>query len=338
MPKKVLGKKAAEKKLMPQIIMMLEAQGGKSLEQARKRLSYIGVENAEAIESMEMYADNWNDVIHPAILSLSAEAVSKRALVVTDLQVMVLLLTSAMDIHDDVMDKSMTKNGKITLFGKFGEDLAILVGDALLMESLMMLNSLGNSMAKESFDHITVTVKNSLLEVGNAHLMELQLKRNANVLPQEILDLIEKKAAIFEGIAGIGAVAAGGSPEQIDVLKKAARAFGYLVMLRDEFIDMFEQDELSSRVKNEYPPLPIIYAIKDPKVKEYITTLRRKKITKKSMQELINLVYENQNVISLKEMMKSRAIQTTELLNRGSLNKKPASLLASLIDATLEDL
>lgn len=109
-------------------------------------------------------------------------------------------------------------------------------------------------------------------------------------------------------------------------------------MLRDEFIDMFEQDELSSRVKNEYPPLPIVCAIEDPKVKEYITILGKRKITKNSMQELINLVDKNQNVVKLKEMMERRAIQTTELLKIGSLNKKPALLLASLIDATLEDL
>jgi geranylgeranyl pyrophosphate synthase len=338
MEKKTLGKKAAEKKLMPQVLRMLEAQGGKSLDQARKRLSIIGVENAEALESMEMYANNWNDVIHPAILSLSSDAVSKRSPVITDLQVMILLLTSAMDIHDDVMDKSKTKNGKVTLYGKFGEDLAILVGDALLMESLMMLNSFRNSMDTESFDRIVATVKNSLLEVGNAHLMELQLKKKANVSPQEILNLIEKKAAIFEGIAGIGAIAGKGSPDQINALKAAARAFGFLIMLREEFIDMFEPDELSSRIKNEYPPLPIICAIEDPKVKEYVAMLGRRKITKNATQELIDLVYKNPNVIKLKEMMENRANQTNKLLKISRLNKWPTVSLSLLINATLEDL
>jgi geranylgeranyl diphosphate synthase type II len=338
MEKKTLGKKATEKKLMPQIFRMLEAQGGKSLEQARKRLVVIGVENAKALESMEMYANNWNDVIHPAILSLSSDAVSKRSPVITDLQVMILLLTSAMDIHDDVMDKSKTKNGKVTLYGKFGEDLAILVGDALLMESFMMLNSFRNSMDTESFDRIVVTVRNSLLEVGNAHLMELQLKRRANVLPQEILNLIEKKAAIFEGIAGIGAIAGKGSPDQINALKAAGRAFGYLIMLREEFIDMFEPDELSSRIKNEYPPLPIICAIEDPKVKEYVTMLGRGKIAENATQELIDLVYKNPNVIKLKEMMENRAIQTKKLLKISRLKKRTTFTLTSLIDATLEDL
>lgn len=338
MGKETSSKKVTKQKLMPQVLKMLEAQGGQSLEQARKRLVAINVENAIARKGLEMYAENWNDVIHPSILSLSSDAVSERSSVVTDLQVMVLLMTAAMDIHDDVLDKSLTKNGKETLYGKFGEDLAILVGDALLMESLMMLPSFRNSMDSESFDRMILAVKNSLLQVGDAHLIELQLKRTANVTPQDILNLIEKKAGIFEGIAEIGAIAGKGSQDQISVLKAAAKSFGYLVMLREEFIDMFEPDELSSRLKNEYPPLPLLSAIEDPSVKQYLVKLGSGEITEDSVQDLVNLVYENQNVIKLKRTMKKRVTQTISLLKKQDLNKKPVSSLASLIETTLEDL
>ena len=338
MKKEASRKKVTEKKLMPQVLRILEAQGGESLEQARKRLLAIGVEDPKARESMKMYANNWNDFIHPAILSLSSDSVSKRTPVITDLQVMVLLLTAAMDIHDDVMDKSTIKNGRATLYGKFGENLAILVGDALLMESLVMLSSFKNSMEPESFDRIVGTLKNFLLEVGNAHLLELQLKRKVNVLPQELINLIEKKAAIFEGVAEIGAIAGKGSNDQINALKAWARAFGYLGTVREEFIDMFDPAELSNRLKNEYPPLPILCAIDDPKIREFITKLRHGKITENSVQELVNLVYENQNVVRLKETMENRVIRTTTLLKAQHLNEKPTLSLRLLIKAILEDL
>jgi geranylgeranyl pyrophosphate synthase len=338
MEEKRAGKKPADEKLMPQILSMLESQGGKSLEQARKRLCAIGVENMEARESLELYAKNWSDVIHPSILSLSSDAVSERVPVVTDLQVMVLFLTAAMDIHDDVMDKSKTKNGKPTLYGKSGEDLAILLGDALLMEGFLMLHSCRNSMDLESFNRIIGTVNNSLLEVGNAHLLEIQLKRRGNVAPEEILNLIEKKAAIFGGISEIGALVGKGSQNQVNILKTVARAFGYLVMLREEFVDMFEPAELSSRLRNEYPPLPIVYALEDPKVKKCLMLLRSRRISKNSIQELINLVYQNRQVIKFRETMENRAAQAIMLLNTGGLEKKPASQLALLIKTTLEDL
>jgi geranylgeranyl pyrophosphate synthase len=338
MGKETSSKKVAAQKLMPQVLKMLEAQGGQSLRAARKRLVAINVENAIARKGLEMYAENWNDVIHPSILSLSSEAVSEKPSAVNDLQVMVLLLTAAMDIHDDVLDKSLTKNGKKTLFGKFGEDLAILIGDALLMESLMMLPTFRNSMDLESFDRLTLAVKNTLLQVGNAHLIELQLKRKTDVTPQDILSLIEKKAAIFEGLAEIGAIAGKGSKDQINVLKAVAETFGYLVMLREEFIDMFEPDELSSRLKNEYPPLPLLYACNDPNVKKCLEKMRSGRITENSVQDLINLVYENQDVVKLKQAMGKKATQTIRLLGTQVLNKKPVLSLASLIETTLEDL
>lgn len=338
MNKKVPDEKEAEKKLMPQVLRMLEDYGGKSLEEARKRLFEIGVEDPKARESMKMYANNWNDFIHPSILSLSSDCVSERTTGIADLQTMILLLTAAMDIHDDVMDKSTTKNGKATLYGRYGEDLAILVGDALLMESFVMLYSFRNSMDKDLFDRIVATVKNSLLEVGNAHLMELQLKKRTNIMPEDLINLIEKKAAIFGGIAEIGAIAGKGSLDQIKALKTSAKAFGFLVMIREEFIDMFEPAELSNRLKNEYLPLPMLYAIKDPKVKKLVMLLRRGKITKSSVQELINSVFENQSVIRLKATMESRAAQAISMLEVQFSKKKPSLLLATLVRSALEDL
>jgi geranylgeranyl pyrophosphate synthase len=339
MKEKDLNKRVKEKKLMPQILKMLELQGGEALEQARKRLLAIGIENPKAQESLKMYANNWNDLIHPAILSLTSDSVSVRTPIVTDLQVLVLLLTAAMDIHDDVMDKSTIKYEKATLYGKFGEDLAILMGDALLMEAFMTLYSLRNKLDSALFDGIVATVKKSLLEVGNAHIMELQLKRSVNVLPQHLLNLIEKKAAIFEGIAEIGAIAGKGSCDQISALKASSRAFGYLVMIREEFIDMSEPNELSNRLKNEYPPLPILCAIEDPKIKELITKLSSGKITKKMTEDLVGLIDKHPNVIRLKSSLEDKAVQATEMLNaQNYLEKKPVFSLALLIKATLEDL
>ena len=338
MRKKLSDKSVKNEKLMPQIIGLLADRGGKSLDQARKRLLMVKVETAKAREVLEHYAKNWNDTIHPAILSLSCDAVTDEVIDVTDMQVIILFLTAAMDIHDDVIDKSKTKGGKATIYGKFGEDLAILIGDALLLEGFMMLHNYKRSMVVESFNSIMETINNSFFEIGNAHLMELQLKRKTRVKPDEYLRLIEKKAAIFEGITNIGAIIGKGSENQVVALKTYGRTLGFLAMLREEFIDMFEPAELINRMNNEYLPLPIVYALEDSKVRKLIAKLRNSKTKQDSIQELISMVYGNKNVIGLKENMDVRVEQAIVMLSALNLKKEITLALATLLRGTVEDL
>jgi geranylgeranyl pyrophosphate synthase len=338
MRKRLSGKSVKNEKLMPQIIGLLEDRGSKSLDQARRRLLMVKVETAKARAALEHYAKNWNDTIHPAILSLSCDAVTEEVTDVKDMQVIILFLTAAMDIHDDVLDKSKTKGGKVTIYGKFGEDLAILIGDALLLEGFMMLHNCKRSIALESFNSIMETINNSFFEIGNAHLMELQLKRKTSVALSEYLRMIEKKAAIFEGISKIGAIIGKGSEGQINALETYGRILGFLAMLREEFIDMFEPAELQNRMNNEYLPLPIAYAVEDPKVRKHITTLRGSKGTQNDIRKLTNMVYENKNVIELKKIMEERVKQAIAILTESNLEKKAVTDLALLVRGVLEDL
>ncbi len=338
MRKKSTSKSVKNEKLMPQIISLLESRGGQALDQSRKRLLRFKVDTTKACKALEHYAKNWNDTIHPAILSLSCEAVADEVMDVTDMQVIILFLTAAMDIHDDVIDKSEKKGGKATIYGKFGGDLAVLLGDALLLEGFMMLYNYERSISAESFKSIIETINNSFFEIGNAHLVELQLKRKASVEPDEYLRLIEKKAAIFEGITKICAIIGKGSEDQVAALKTYGRTLGFLAMLREEFIDMFEPAELINRMNNEYLPLPIVYALEDAKVRELITKLRSSKITQDKIQELINKVYENKKVIGLKEKMSSKVEQGIKALSVTSLRKEATSPLSKLLRGIVEEL
>jgi hypothetical protein len=50
-----------------------------------------------------------------------------------------LLVLGATDVHYNLINKHKLKNSKLTLYGKFGGDIALLVGDALLIMGLNLL-------------------------------------------------------------------------------------------------------------------------------------------------------------------------------------------------------
>jgi geranylgeranyl pyrophosphate synthase len=67
----------------------------------------------------------WNDTTRPGVLALAYEAVGGKAEEVVPLQTAMLFIDAAMDIHDDIIDKSIIKGSKETLYGKFGEETAL---------------------------------------------------------------------------------------------------------------------------------------------------------------------------------------------------------------------
>ncbi|MDH5793906.1 MAG: polyprenyl synthetase family protein, partial [Candidatus Bathyarchaeota archaeon] len=124
-------------KLIVQVQRLLEERSRKSLDIAKREVLQEEMKCKEINDAFEYYAGNWNDVIHPGLLSIACEAAGGDADKSIPMQVVMLLLTAAVDIHDDIIDESNTKYGKPTVFAKFGKDIALLVGDALLMKALV---------------------------------------------------------------------------------------------------------------------------------------------------------------------------------------------------------
>jgi geranylgeranyl pyrophosphate synthase len=333
-----IEKKTDNQKLMPQLAVLLKNKSAAAIKLAQKRILSLNLETSKGREAIKLYAKNWTDTIHPSLIALSSEAVSPQPLDITDLQVVLLLLTGAMDIHDDIIDKSNSKGNKPTICGKFGEEMAVLLGDALLFESFTMLRNIENAFGQEHSKSIIDVIYKSIFEVGNAHLREFELRKKNTIKPIEILSVIEGKAAIFECLFKIGTIAGGGSRKQIQGFGEFGRAFGFLVMLREEFIDMYEPEELMNRVNNEYPPIPLLYALDDPSVRNIVGSLRADKISQEVIEKLIDLVYQQSGVVELKKMMLDKASTVISRLDSLEIKRESRTALANLMMGTLEDL
>ena len=94
--------------------------------------------------------------------------------------------------------------------------------------------------------------------------------------------------------------------------------------VREDFIDVFEPEELQNRMKNECLPLPILYALKEPQVKKPIVTLLSKReISKKDAERIVDLVFEagevKMFVKSISRLKESRITLQMENLIKGML-------------------
>ena len=88
-----------------------------------------------------------------------------------------------------------------------------------------------------------------------------------------------KTAALFESCAGIGAMSAGASPEEVEKAKHFGQNLGIIFQIRDDIFDYYESKEIGKPTGNDMAEgkltLPVIYALNNSHL-ESMQTLARK--------------------------------------------------------------
>lgn len=325
-------------KLAEQALLLFKKRGKEAFEMAKNAILKEKIPYKPIHDALSYFIqENWRAFQHPALISLACEAVGGNPEETTAVGAAMILLAGAADVHDDIIDQSTTKGSKETVLGRFGNDIALLVGDALLFKGLMMLNDACKKFPEKKKEAILNLAKKAFFELGSAEASEAKLKGNLNITPEEYWKIIQMKASITSAYTSIGAIIGNGTKKQIEALGDYGKIFGILTTLRDDFIDIFEPDELQNRFRNECLPLPVIYAMQDEKAKEeIITRMRREKITEEEAYEIVELVWNKkpvQNLIKQMHMMVKDAKQLLTLTKNRKLEEK----LTLLLEATIEN-
>ncbi|MEM3731626.1 MAG: polyprenyl synthetase family protein [Candidatus Bathyarchaeia archaeon] len=314
----------------------IERLGRKAYEIAKETVMKEKFEYEPLQEAISYFMQEWRNFQHPALLAIACEAVGGKPEKTTLVGAALVLLTGAADIHDDIIDKSKTKGSKLTLYGKFGEDLSIIVGNVLFIEGLTLLNTACSELPKEQGETVQKLVKRGLFELGAAEAEETSLKGNWNLKPECYLDIIRRKAAVAETAARVGAVIGCANPEDVEQWAEIGRMLGMLMNIREEFLDIFKAEELQNRKNNECLPLPILYALSNLKAKRKIMhLLKKKELTDDDAMKMVAIVLETPDVQRLKIEMRKLINIAEELLSKYKKCKN-IKILKSLTTLALE--
>ncbi|XP_010526741.1 PREDICTED: geranylgeranyl pyrophosphate synthase 7, chloroplastic-like [Tarenaya hassleriana] len=153
-------------------------------------------------------------------------------------------------IHDDLpcMDNDDLRRGKPTNHKVFGEDMAVLAGDALLAFAFehVVVATEGISPAR-----VVRAVGELARCVGSEGLVAGQVvDLSSEGLNQEEVGLehlefihVHKTAALLEASVVIGAIMGGGSDEEIERLRQFARCIGLLFQVVDDILDVTKSSQ-----------------------------------------------------------------------------------------------
>lgn len=152
-------------------------------------------------------------------------------------------------IHDDLpcMDNDDLRRGKPTSHRMFGEDVAVLAGDALL--SFAFEHMAAATPAEVSPARVVRAIGELAKATGTGGLVAGQVvdidSEGAEDVGLELLEFIHvhKTAALLEAAAVIGAIMGGGSDGEVEKLRKFARHIGLLFQVVDDILDVTKSSE-----------------------------------------------------------------------------------------------
>ena len=184
-------------------------------------------------------------------------------------------------IHDDIMDNAPLRRGKLTVHEKWNPNIAILTGDALLIQSYQFFSDLEPEIYKEVLEIFSKTA----IEVCEGQQFDMDFELQAEVSMDSYLKMIEYKTAVLLAASlKIGAIIAKASPEQADLLYSFGRDIGIAFQLKDDLLDAFgDQSKFGKKLGGDI--------IANKKTCLYLQTLE--KADKKTKMELVNLYSSN---------------------------------------------
>jgi geranylgeranyl diphosphate synthase, type II len=137
--------------------------------------------------------------------------------------------------HDDIEDDSLERRGLPTLHNQIGIPLAINAGDALHALNWQLIHSLEK---QEIFQEFTKIINHTIQ--GQTYEIKIIHDKKFNLKIEEVYKIFESKTCYYtiSGPMRLGAILAGASSNQLDLLYEFGLSLGKAFQIIDDYLDL----------------------------------------------------------------------------------------------------
>lgn len=169
-------------------------------------------------------------------------------------------------IHDDLpcMDNSDLRRGKVTCHNKFGEDIALLAGDAL---NTLAFKVIADYCPPKFVSKIISELSRSLLDVVEGQVLDLEAE-NKRISEKKLMQIhLKKTAALIKASVKITAILSK-SPKN---LEKYGEGMGLAFQIADDILDFTSNPEKIGKPtgadqENNKSTYPILLGVEKSKI------------------------------------------------------------------------
>ncbi len=194
----------------------------------------------------------------PLILALGAQFGDPSRAEIVPAALVVELTHLATLYHDDVMDEAPVRRGAHSANARWGNSVAILVGDYLFARAADIAASLGTEAV-----HLQAR---TFARLVHGQIAETVGPRGIDPIEHYLQVITEKTASLIATSARFGGLFSGAAPEFVEALEGYGEVIGIAFQLSDDLLDIASESVQSGKtpgtdLREGVPTLPVLYAL-----------------------------------------------------------------------------
>ncbi|MDE6270760.1 MAG: polyprenyl synthetase family protein [Muribaculaceae bacterium] len=139
-------------------------------------------------------------------------------------------------VHDDIMDHSPMRRGRPSVAARYGENQAILSGDAMLTLASRLASKAPAAVAPR----VLAEFNEMALRVYEGQQLDTEFESRKDVTLEEYFEMISlKTGALLASACRIGAMIGGADEATVEALGRYGMELGLAFQLRDDWLDTF---------------------------------------------------------------------------------------------------
>jgi octaprenyl-diphosphate synthase len=235
--------------------------------------------------------------IRPAVLLMAARLSGYKGDFAIRYAAVVEFIHTATLVHDDIIDDSDLRRGRLAVHSRWGNDITVLLGDYLYIKSMAL-----------ALTYDTLEVVRLLCEVTlrmiEGELYQLTKNGDPDITEEQHFDIIKRKTAyLFGGCAQIGGMLGKCSDEHAQALREYGFNLGVAFQLIDDLLD-FTGDAgalgkpIGADLREGKMTLPLIHLLQHneevggPIVRDIIAS---RSVTEAQWSELLRVLQEHRS-------------------------------------------
>jgi len=214
------------------------------------------------------------------------------------------LIHTATLVHDDVVDDANERRGFFSINALWKNKIAVLVGDFLLSQALLM------SVKNKQYRMLEV-INTAVREMAEGELMQMEKARRLDIKEEVYFEIIRQKtASLIAAACCAGAVStANGDAVIEDKMWLFGEKTGMAFQIRDDLFDFGDDDVGKPRgidIKEKKMTLPLIYALSHatkPDRRRIINIVKNESHKSEKVTEVIQFVRQSGGLEYAREAM-----------------------------------